>query len=92
MSKKTKRMMRELWLQTEADNYEVGNFGQIWRTNCTDCGSANLRWEESPDLVALVKPEVRLRVQEGIENGYDGRGWVCLACGCFGLFPKQFER
>lgn len=91
MSKKTKRLMRQMWEQTAADNYEVGNFGQIWRTNCTDCGSADLRWEDSNEIVALVPPASRLNVQEGIENGFDGQGWVCRRCGCFGLFPKQFQ-
>lgn len=91
MSKKTRRLMRQLFEQAAASNFEVGELSQIWRAKCTDCGSANLHWTESSEIVALVPPESRLDVQQGISNGFDGKGWVCKACGCFGLFKRFFD-
>lgn len=91
MSKKARRAMRQHFESAGFLQWEVGELTKVFRPDCTDCSSVKLRWCESYDLVALVQPEHRLDVQGAIAQGYDGKGWLCLDCGQFGLFPRHFQ-
>lgn len=58
----------------------------MFRSSCSECGSAQLSWMSAADLAETVPPEQRNRVAEGVVmTGADADAWLCEECGGFGL-------
>ncbi|MGQ0844331.1 MAG: hypothetical protein ACT4QF_09350 [Sporichthyaceae bacterium] len=64
--------------------------GRMFRSSCTECGSADLSWMPAPELADRVAPDQQARVAEGLEflreaSETTGEAWLCDRCGNFGI-------
>lgn len=70
------------------------SLARMFRRECTECGSRDLRWSTAVDLLLNAPtPEARTELRDIVrETGGDGDAWLCGACHGYGVFgPMQYE-
>lgn len=73
--------------------FKPSGLSVMFRSACSECGSAGIRWMHLVDLLPQLRPEDRSRGHELVGwVGPDADAWLCSRCGGFGAFgPTQFE-
>lgn len=62
-----------------------GGLNSMLRSNCTECGSADLAWMDSSELLDTLPDDRKGRLYEAIEMTGPGETWTCRKCGNWGL-------
>jgi hypothetical protein len=67
------------------------SFSRMFRSNCSECGSANITWSTLGELAAGDGPRVESAREILPRLGASADAWVCDDCEGFGAFEQQLQ-